>query len=448
MSFGFALGLLVVVFGIIMVPSMVFHVAVQPLFLISWSVCIVVLNMKGFSFDELQAKSSEYIRKAVNPILIMMASGMMIGAMNICGTMPYMTMLGMSVISPSVLLPVTFVLTFVTAYLTGTVFGAIGTVGIVFLSIARGMQVPDIYAVSAIYAGGFMGYFTSPLGELPPLIESILDIKADKGLKELNQEVFPPLILCGIIYFFINRYMVSVGIVGEMTMNPMDIMDGWKSSPLLIVPMLILIIIMFMRKPTVLPLTAGAVAGAVVAVLYQGRNIADTMASLWTGPVPPEGQFAYLFSRGGIQSMSGTILLFIGSFGLFGLLDAGHVVTIVFGVVTTKMNNLFVRQFGMVAVGFFMTVFCASATCALLFTSSFFKPVFEEKGWDMREVVRASILGGVAFSPYVPWHSNCVTPCSMLGVDPAARMPLLFYPWVMLLWLGVMTLFKAFEKRK
>lgn len=448
MSFGFALGLLIVVFGIIMIPSMCFHVAVQPLFLVSWSVCIVVLSRKGFTFEELQAKSAEYVKKAVSPIMIMMASGMMIGTLNLCGTMPYITMLGLKTLSPSVLLPVTFILNFLTAYFTGTVFGSLGTVGVIFVSIARGMGVPDIYPVAACYAGSFIGYFTSPLGELPPLLESIVEVKPDKALKELNKFYFPSWAGVLVIFVLINRYMISAGIVAEMTMDPMDIMDGWKAGPLLILPMLILIVIMLMRYPTVVPLTAGSLTGVIIAIVYQGRTIADAMASAWSGPVPPEGLFAHMFSGGGMTSMSGTILLFVGSFGLFGLLDAANIVPVVFSFVTTRLENSIVRQVAIFVVGFFMTVFCASATCALLFTCSFFMPIFKEKGWDRSELIRASTLGPVAFSPYVPWHSNCVTPTALLGVEQSTRLPLLFYPWVCLVWFLIMAMYGALKNRK
>ena len=91
--------------------------------------------------------------------------------------------------------------------------------------------------------------------------------------------------------------------------------------------------------------------------------------------------------------MSGTAVLFLLAFGLFGILDGCGAIRAVTGYLLAAARTP--RRAAVITVlfGFGLNVICASAMCSFIFTLSCLMPLYEEEGWERSVLVRSSFVG-------------------------------------------------------
>ena len=126
MTFPFAACLLGLVLAVILLPALPLGSKVQPLFLIAWALAVVLLMAKGYTWGELMDAAALGSQKAFSPILFLLCAGAMIGTWNACGTIPMLTLFGISHMSAGLFLVLAFAGCFIFGIVTGTVFGVCG----------------------------------------------------------------------------------------------------------------------------------------------------------------------------------------------------------------------------------------------------------------------------------------------------------------------------------
>ena len=165
------------------------------------------------------------------------------------------------------------------------------------------------------------------------------------------------------------------------------------------------------------------------------------MSAIWVGPdFSASGETVQsFFGGGGMSGMSGTVILFLLAFGLFGVLDGCGAVKVVMDRLLTAATTQ--RRAAVITMlfGFGLNIICASAMCSFIFTLSCLLPLYETHGWDKTVLGRSSFVGCLYMSLFIPWHSNIMTASSLLGVEgnfllrelalPAAAVVVLFLLW-------------------
>lgn len=185
-------------------------------------------------------------------------------------------------------------------------------------------------------------------------------------------------------------------------------------------PVILVFVLMFRKLPSIMALIIGTLSGVLVSVLYQGQSLYTAIQCMWTGAVPGSGNawFDSLFTRGGVYSMLNTLLLFIGCFSLFGVLNCCGIMEEMLLPLTKHMNTEGKAIAITLLISSVATFCAASVMCAIVFTLNILLPIFEDRGYDKKLLLTASVTGGMYLSCLVPWHSNVATPAAFLGVDP------------------------------
>ncbi len=416
-------------FSTVILTSVCLRIPVQPVFLVWWGIDFIILRKLGYSADDLQNHTSGAIQKASGPILTMLSVGAMTGIFAECGIIAQIARTGIRWIKPSVILPGSYLLCFLLAFLTGSAFGAISSGGIICLSIARSLQLPDAYTVSAIITGAFIAYCCSPFSELVPIASSLLNISPGRTWKISARLMAPAFAICIVVYGILNMRIVSSGLPATESLQLSAAQAGvYPLSALsvltVLLPMSILFLMLFFRLPVPAALLSGALTAGLMGKFFLGKSASELLLAAWSGGATMD-QGAAL--SGGMQSMSGTILLLIVSFGLFGLLDTANILQTVLFPLFRKSGNAVVRQLIMTLSAFLVTAFSASALCSILFLYHFSAPVYDRNGWDKGELIMSGLAGSVALSLIVPWHSNAVTPAAFLGTVPTEHIPMMFF---------------------
>ena len=449
MSFRFALALLGLVLAVIMIPSLLWGSQVQPLFLAAWALTVLVLMARGYRWEDLMKGASQACQKAFSPILFLLCAGAMIGTWNACGTIPLLTLAGISWGSSAIILPLAFAGCLIFSLLTGTVFGVCGTVGVMFLTVGKSLGIEEAWSVAAVATGAFFGYGLSPLADCTNLASSSARVPLFACIRCQIPVVWPVLAVLLAVFSWAGwnfssageNFPVQIELAGE-------IQAAFRLGIWPVLPPVLVVVLLLLKKPAMLSILAGAGAGALVHCLYQGKSLGETIAVLWQGP-DGSGQgeaVQQFFGGGGMTSMSGTVILFLLAFGLFGLLEECGAVQRVMNRLLAAVRTPWQGAVLTALMGFGLNVICASAMCSFIFTLSCLMPVYEKHGWDRFLLVRASFVGCLYLSFWVPWHSNIMTASSLLGVESSLLQGQLMLPAAAV---GVLFLaFTVFPSRK
>ncbi len=443
MTFPFAACLLGLVLAVILLPALLLGSKVQPLFLIAWALAVVLLMAKGYTWGELMDAAALGSQKAFSPILFLLCAGAMIGTWNACGTIPMLTLFGISHMSAGLFLVLAFAGCFVFGIVTGTVFGVCGTVGVMFLAVGRSLNIPDGWGVAAVAAGAFFGYGLSPLADCTNLVSSTAGVPLSACIRSQFPVLVPVLAALAAVYGGCGMQMFSGS--GALAADQLALVEEIEATFRLgfwpVVPPVLVVALLLMKRPAMLSILAGAGAGALVHFFYQGKSAAETVSAIWIGPdFSASGETVQsFFGGGGMSGMSGTVILFLLAFGLFGVLDGCGAVKVVMDRLLTAATTQ--RRAAVITMlfGFGLNIICASAMCSFIFTLSCLLPLYETHGWDKTVLGRSSFVGCLYMSLFIPWHSNIMTASSLLGVEgnfllrelalPAAAVVVLFLLW-------------------
>ena len=119
--------------------------------------CIVALSLR-VSWKDTEKTIISTLADCSVTFLIVIMVGMLVGIWMAGGTVPALMYYGTKLISPAILLPLTFVLCCLTSIFTGTSFGAIATMGLALVGVASTTSLPLPLVVGAIGSGSYFGH--------------------------------------------------------------------------------------------------------------------------------------------------------------------------------------------------------------------------------------------------------------------------------------------------
>ena len=151
-----ALSMIAVLLGMIILAVQA-DISIIPALVIAivWSMAIAVKC--GYSWDEIMKPILDRQRGVVEIFLIILAIGMFVASMIYSGTIPTIIYYLINIISPNLMVVLSFIITAVVSCIIGTSWGTAGTVGVVMLSIAQSMGVPMAIVAGAVASGSHVG---------------------------------------------------------------------------------------------------------------------------------------------------------------------------------------------------------------------------------------------------------------------------------------------------
>lgn len=423
-TFGYALMVMVVCFAFVLIPTIFFNANIRTMFFLSWLLAYPLCMNLGYSFSELQSGQLKFIPKCIMPLLLLLAVGSVVGVWCASGTIAYVMKLGLSIINPKFFLATAFLVCLIFACMAGTSFGTCGTVGVALMGVAIGMGINELVAAACIISAALIGDGLSPMSDTPNVISGTTGVDLVESIKfQLPMTV--PVMVITLAYYFILGASGHLQTADTSSIQTLigQIGETYVLSPVCLLPIAIVLVLLVLHFPTIPSLMCGAVSGGIVAWLVQGKPLMSVINVMYNGySVNSDVELINsLFSRGGIISMVGTSLLFIFSFGLFGILNECHILETLVAPLCTKVKGRFSAYVCTIALGF-IALFSSSASFSEVFTCNIMKEVYEQKGLDLRDLTRAATVGTFAIQLYVPYVLMVQTVCGYLNVDGIAVM--------------------------
>jgi Na+:H+ antiporter, NhaC family len=396
-----------------------------------WFLAFSVGKINGQDYQGMEKAITRGISSGMDAIIILLIVGALVGTWISGGVVPSLIYYGLKVIHPSIFLLATLVICSLTSIATGTSWGTAGTAGIAMMGIGAGLGIPAPMTAGAVLSGAYFGDKLSPLSDSTILTASMAEV----GLMDHVKGMLPGSVigyLIAAIGFTVAGFTVSG--TGNADMGQvqavMSAIDGmFHVSPLCLLPMVLVVLLLVMRKPSIPVITFGAVLGIVWGVVFQGLAPAEAIGTAWT-QIPKHTGLVFIdniLSRGGMSSMLWSLGIIIFGLGFGGLLDHIGVLKVLTDKFEKRITGGGSLTTATIATGIMGNLFGSAMYVSLILTPKIMGRKYDELGYHRRVLSRNTEFGGTLTSGMVPWSDNGIFMAGILGVATLDYLP---YMWL------------------
>lgn len=381
------------------------------------------------SVTELQSAMIKAMSDTLEAVVMILIVGILIAAWVSCGTVPYIVYLGLGVVDPAWFPMITLLMCAAMSLVTGSSWTTIGTLGVAFVGIAVGLQIPVSIVAGAVVCGAFFGDKSSPLSAVGLFISGISKINVYDYSKNVLKINLPALALSAVVFAVIGQQYGGNAVDLAAIQATCEGLDAvYRFGPVLLVPLAVLLVMIFLRVPALTTLILGSLTGVVIAVLYQNMPLREVLNNLYSGFYVESGvaQVDQILNRGGMSSMMSTVVLAICALAMAGVIDRTRILMPIVG----KMGGVVQNRVGLIVVavftGAFVMLFSTDPFVASLVQVKAFEKQFEQLGLDRNILARTVAEGAFCICPIVPWGANGIFASKTLQVSVGAYMPFYF----------------------
>ncbi|WP_449355263.1 Na+/H+ antiporter NhaC [Virgibacillus natechei] len=392
---------------------------------------VIILGLKvGYKYDELQEALKDGISSGLDAVLILITVGALIGTWIAGGIVPSIIYYGLEFIHPSIFLLATVILCAVTSLATGTSWGTAGTAGVAMVGVGGALGIPLPLVVGAILSGAYFGDKLSPLSDSTVLASSMSKVDVIEHVKSLLFVSIPALVISGLAFTIVGfTYATDTVDLGRVESTMAAISDSFTISWYMLIPAVVVIVLLAMKKPAIPTIAFGALLGVIWAGLFQGTEWVSALSTVYEGFTIQSGNefMDELLNRGGITSMLGSIVVIILGLAFGGLLNyigALQVLVDSFKNLITNVGRLSVATVG---TGLLSNIFGCSMYVSLIMTPKVMEKSYDDLNVDRRVLSRNTEVGGTLTSGMVPWTDNGIFMAAMFGVPTLQYLP---YMWM------------------
>ncbi|MDX8047433.1 Na+/H+ antiporter NhaC [Gracilibacillus sp. S3-1-1] len=428
-AFYYALCMFMTAVATISIGILAFDAPIQILMFISMLAMIPFMMGLGLSYKQVEKSMIRSMSKALQPGLIVLTVGVLIGAWIAAGTVPTLIYYGIETVSPQFFLVTTLLFCSLVAVATGTSWGAVGTAGVAMMGVGTSLGIPVGLTAGAIISGAFFGDKLSPLSDTTNLTATVSGTELFTHIKHMLWTTVPSYLITAIIFTVIGlNYEVSVINEGTVSQLTTYLDTTFHIGIISLIPIAILITLLVMKKPAIPSIFLAAMTGGIIAVLYQGITITDVISTLYNGYQFESGigMVDDLLQRGGVTSMLGLVALFLFALGLGGMLAESGALEVLVASFASKIKSTGMLTFVTIIVSYITLAIGGSVYFANVMSGTLMRPIFERLNVKPENLSRVLEDAGTQSAPLIPWTGAGLYVTAALGVSAGTYLPFCF----------------------
>ncbi|WP_257346678.1 Na+/H+ antiporter NhaC [Pseudalkalibacillus decolorationis] len=375
--------------------------------LISAGSLIIILSLIwGIKWNDIETDILQSLNAMFKPILILLAVGMLIGSWILSGTIPVLIYYGLMILTPAIFLFAAVFICSLMSIMAGTSWGTIGTVGVALMGISAGLGIPPSYTAGAIVVGAMFGDKLSPLSDTTVMASAVSDVPLVEHIKHMLYTTIPGYIISVILYVIVGFQFSGQDINKEkidVIMSTLN--EAFNLNLILIFPPVIVLFLIYKRKPTLPVFGTGILLGCILAVIFQGSGLSEVANALNGGFSDSTGVKAVdeMLQRGGLNSMLETTALLIAAAFFGAPLRTSGVITVILEKISevTEHGKTMMMSSLTVHALFFMVTGSYYVTFAVL--GPMLKSLYDQFGLHRKNLSRTMEDTGTTLSPLIPW---------------------------------------------
>lgn len=391
-------------------------------------------------FDSLRDAAVASVTTGLSAIFILLAVGALIGTWAMSGTLIAMVYYGLQLLNPDYFYVTSALICAVVALSIGSSWTVAGTIGIGLMGISREMDLNPAITAGAIISGAYFGDKSSPLSDATNLACVAAGARLYEHIKEALWTSVPALVGALFLFWLLGEpreYDASAAAAG--------IKAAFDVSLISFLPLLLVLVLAIMKLPPFVTIFLGALAGALLAVLTvpdQVISFADdpdlipgfalfkgVWSALATGYTSNLGdpEIDRLLSRGGMESMLGTIWLILAALAFGGVVEKAGVIDKLFTPIILAARSTGALVSSLVAAAVSANILAADQYIAIVLPGRMFQSVFRERRLAPLVLSRAIGDSATVTSPLIPWNSCGAYMAATLGTATISFAPFCFF---------------------
>ncbi len=378
----------------------------------------------GYSYKDIEAGILESLLKGMPAMLIVIVVGALIGSWIAAGTIPLLIYYGLQIISPQFFLVTACLVSSIVSVVSGTSYGTVGTIGVAFMGIAHGLNVPLDQAAGAIVAGAYFGDKISPFSDTTNLAPIAAGSNLYDHIRHTLWTTLPAWLLGLAVYALLGLTGHSAPTVNlnntQVIQNTLA--ELFRFHWLLFLPPFLTLYSALKKKPVIPGMLLSAGVAVVLAITIQGLDLKTALGSLVEGYRANSGVELVdrLLTRGGMVSMMRVTLLAFCAFGFGGIVQKAGMLDVLLTHLLKFANTTGKLIASTVAACISTALLTGSSFLSILIPGELFAPAYRKFNLAAKNLSRTTEDSGTVVVPLIPWSIAGVFMAGTLGVETVA----------------------------
>ena len=435
---GEAVTVILIILAIFVIGFGVLHADGMLIMIASAVVGGCFAKLLGHTWTEMATEISSRVGNAFPALLVLLATGLMVGSWMAAGIIPMMIYYGLQLISPEYLLPASFLVCIIVSLVTGTSWGTAATIGVAIIGIGMGLGVPLPMVAGAVISGAYFGDKMSPLSDTTIMAALMAKTDLYAHIRQMTVTTVPAMLIALVLFFILgsgvsgHADIMQSPIYVSMTSN---LSENFTFSVLLLLPMLVVILGAAFKMPTVPVLVVSSAFAIVMAMVYQdlsfGHALTSARSGFNSGTMKPGAEFAAetlrLINRGGLSSMFESVIYALVAFCFGGMLSVTRCLEIALRKIIAPLTTVatVVNAAGLSAAA----IVGLSSNCNVTFflVADMFGKKFRELRLKEQNLSRVMEDFATLLECLMPWTVSGIYMASTLGVPNLQFAPYAFF---------------------
>ena len=396
----------------------------------------------GYRWEEIEDGIVASISVALPAALILLTVGALIGTWILAGTVPYLIVLGATLLTPEWFYPASCLICALISISIGSSWTTAGTLGVALMGSAQAMDMSPAMTAGAVISGAYFGDKMSPLSDTTNLAAAVSRVNLFSHIQNMLWTALPAMIIALVIFSLAGRAEGAADMSTFETLRA-ELEREFDLGIVTLVPLVLLLFLSVRRYPPLPVIGLGALVGGLVALVAQydaalGRapegvdGLAGALAGVWialfdgyaTSSTLP--QMSSLLDRGGMSSMLNTVWLILCAMVFGGVMERTGLLERLVADLLRLARGKASLQLTTLGTGFTTNVLAADQYMAVAIPGRLYERAYRERGMHPLNMSRTLEDGGTLTSVMIPWNTCGAYMSATLGVATFT-----YLPWVL-----------------
>ena len=417
----------------------------QVALIMAAAVAAMIGIKNGHSWKEIEQGMIDTIAVSLQSLLILLMVGALIGSWILSGTVPSMIYYGVQLMSPDYFYLTACLVCALLGFSIGSSWTVAGTLGIGLMGIAAALDLSLAASAGAIISGAYFGDKLSPLSETTNLAAAVTSNNLFDHIQHMLWTTIPGFLITLVLFFILGIGSGTNLVIDDIETLQAAMQETFKISPLMLIPMILLLTMAVKKLPALSTLICGTLAGCLFAAAFQWDTVIALAndSSLNEGAAVFKGLFSSMFlgyssdtgnasldallSKGGMSSMLTTIGLVINAMAFGGAMRRTGLLERLVEAALSRVKSagdLIVATVG-TCIG--TNLLAADQYLSIVIPGQMFVKSYEERQLSTINLARTLEDSGTLTSALVPWNTCGAYMSATLGVSTFMYAPFAFF---------------------
>ena len=290
----------ILLFSLSLIFCLLLKLSVVYALIIGYIIFISYGLIKGHNLIVLIKKSFEGVLTVKNILLVFILIGMITALWRASGTIAFIVYMGSKLISPSILILLTFLLCSILSVLIGTSLGTAATMGVICASIGKAMGVNPYYVGGAVLSGIYFGDRCSPMSTSALLIAELTKTNLYTNIKLMIKTSIIPFIVTCLFYLLLGFKST----ISNISVNVTEIFkQNYNLNIIVIIPAILIVILSILKINVKKTMLVSIVISFIIAIFIQRDSIVALINYCIFGYNNSNQELNLMMKGGGILSM-------------------------------------------------------------------------------------------------------------------------------------------------